>query len=99
MNRHDIQNYSADQGWWQTRVIKGKMILLLLIMYVGIPQFMPEYYRDAQDILLAEESDQEEQGNPRRRLSLFARIRNLFQRPAPTPDTAESARERARPAH
>ena len=26
-----------DQGWWQTKFIKGKMILLLLVVFVGIP--------------------------------------------------------------
>ena len=31
------QNYKEDQGWWQSKFIKGKMILLLLIVYVGIP--------------------------------------------------------------
>jgi branched-chain amino acid transport system permease protein len=37
------QNYAEDQGWWQTRVIKGKMILLLAIVFVGIPLFTSEY--------------------------------------------------------
>jgi hypothetical protein len=31
------QNYQEDQGWWQTKFIKGKMILLLLVVFVGIP--------------------------------------------------------------
>ncbi len=30
-------NYGQDQGWWQTRLIQGKMILLLAIMFIGIP--------------------------------------------------------------
>ena len=31
------QNYVEDQGWWQSRLIKGKMILLLAIVFIGIP--------------------------------------------------------------
>ena len=38
------QNYSDDQGWWQTNVVKGKMILLLLIVFVGFPLFLDEYW-------------------------------------------------------
>jgi len=38
------QNYSEDQGWWQSKVIKGKMILLLAIMFVIIPIFAGEYF-------------------------------------------------------
>ena len=38
------QYYGEDQGWWQSRVIKGKMILLLAIVFVGIPQFASEYW-------------------------------------------------------
>ena len=38
------ENYAKDQGWWQTPVIKGKMILLLLIVFVGFPLFLSEYY-------------------------------------------------------
>jgi branched-chain amino acid transport system permease protein len=37
------QNYSKDQGWWQSRFIKGKMILLLAITFIGIPLFLDEY--------------------------------------------------------
>ena len=36
-------NYAQDQGWWQTNVLKGKMILLLIIMFVGIPLVSDEY--------------------------------------------------------
>lgn len=38
-------NYGQDQGWWQSRLIQGKMILLLAIMFIGIPLFgrSPEY--------------------------------------------------------
>ena len=38
------QNYAEDQGWWQSRFIKGKMILLLAIIFVGIPLFFSEYW-------------------------------------------------------
>jgi branched-chain amino acid transport system permease protein len=38
------QDYSEDQGWWQTNVIKGKMILLLLVMFIGIPWLLDEYW-------------------------------------------------------
>ncbi|MBN2034058.1 MAG: branched-chain amino acid ABC transporter permease [Deltaproteobacteria bacterium] len=38
------QNYAEDQGWWQARFIKIKMILLLAVTFIGIPQFLPEYY-------------------------------------------------------
>ena len=31
------ENYVKDQGWWQSRVIKGKMILMLAIIFIGIP--------------------------------------------------------------
>ena len=32
------QNYTEDHSWWQTKFIKGKMILLFLILFIGIPQ-------------------------------------------------------------
>ena len=38
------QDYREDQGWWQTRFIKGKMILLLLIVFVGIPLLLDGYW-------------------------------------------------------
>ena len=38
------QYYSKDQGWWQTKVIKGKMILLLAVMFIAIPLFGGEYW-------------------------------------------------------
>ena len=31
------QNYGQDHSWWQTRFIKGKMILLFVILFVVIP--------------------------------------------------------------
>jgi branched-chain amino acid transport system permease protein len=38
------QNYEKDQGWWQTTFIKAKMILLLLIIFAGIPLLLPGYF-------------------------------------------------------
>ena len=38
------QHYAHDQGWWQTRFIKGKMILLLAILFIGLPLLAPEYW-------------------------------------------------------
>lgn len=37
------QDYREDQGWWQTKFIKGKMILLLLSVFVGIPLLFDGY--------------------------------------------------------
>ena len=37
-------NYAQDQGWWQTKVLKGKMILLLAVMFIFIPQFLSDYW-------------------------------------------------------
>src|SRR6056297_1375683 len=41
---HYHENYKQDQGWWQTPIIKIKMILLLLTVFVLIPGFLPEYW-------------------------------------------------------
>ena len=38
------QTYEEDQGWWQTKFIKGKMILLLLIVFAGIPLLLDDYW-------------------------------------------------------
>jgi len=38
------QNYAEDHGWWQTKFIKGKMILLFLILFIGIPQIAGVYW-------------------------------------------------------
>lgn len=38
------QNYVQDQRWWQTAFIQGKMILLLLIIFVGMPLILPGYW-------------------------------------------------------
>ena len=37
------EDYSQDQGWWQSKVIKGKMILLLAVMFIGIPGLAGDY--------------------------------------------------------
>lgn len=38
------QNYVEDQGWWQSKVIKGKMVLVLAIMFIGVPLLAPDYW-------------------------------------------------------
>lgn len=38
------QDYAEDQGWWQSKVIKGKMILVLAIMFIGLPLLAPDYW-------------------------------------------------------
>jgi branched-chain amino acid transport system permease protein len=38
------QNYHEDHSWWQTRFIKAKMALLLLVLFVGIPYVADEYW-------------------------------------------------------
>ncbi|MBC8461337.1 MAG: branched-chain amino acid ABC transporter permease [Deltaproteobacteria bacterium] len=45
------QNYAKDQGWWQTPVIKGKMILLLLIVFVVFPLILDEYWIGVANII------------------------------------------------
>jgi branched-chain amino acid transport system permease protein len=37
------QNYGQDHAWWQTRFIKGKMILLFVILFVAIPLMADPY--------------------------------------------------------
>ena len=37
------QNYSQDQAWFQTKFIKGKMVLLALCLFVFIPLFADNY--------------------------------------------------------
>jgi branched-chain amino acid transport system permease protein len=37
------ENYSQDHAWWQTGLIQGKMILLFLILFVGIPLVAGDY--------------------------------------------------------
>jgi len=38
------QNYAEDQGWWQTRVIQGKMIFLLVLVFILFPLFLSGYW-------------------------------------------------------
>lgn len=38
------EDYTRDHAWWQTNVIKGKMILLLLIVFVVFPLTLGEYW-------------------------------------------------------
>jgi branched-chain amino acid transport system permease protein len=38
------QTYVEDQSWWQTTFIKAKMILLLLVVFIGIPLLLPGYW-------------------------------------------------------
>ena len=38
------ENYAKDQGWWQSKFIKGKMILLLVIIFAGIPLLASDYW-------------------------------------------------------
>jgi len=35
------ENYSQDHGWWQTKFVKGKMILLFLFLFVVFPFLEP----------------------------------------------------------
>ncbi len=38
------QSYAQDHAWWQTPFIKGKMILLALILFIVIPNFADMYW-------------------------------------------------------
>jgi len=37
------QNYGQDQAWFQTKFIKGKMLLLFLILFIGLPLVSDSY--------------------------------------------------------
>ncbi len=37
------ESYTEDHAWWQTTFIKGKMILLALILFIVIPLFADSY--------------------------------------------------------
>jgi branched-chain amino acid transport system permease protein len=37
------QDYKQDQGWWQTKFIKTKMILLFAVLFIVIPVFAGSY--------------------------------------------------------
>ncbi|MFO7707803.1 MAG: branched-chain amino acid ABC transporter permease [Desulfobacterales bacterium] len=38
------QNYHEDHAWWQTKFIKAKMVLLMLVLFIGIPLVADEYW-------------------------------------------------------
>jgi branched-chain amino acid transport system permease protein len=38
------QSYREDHAWWQTKFIKGKMILLVLVLFWGIPYVADSYW-------------------------------------------------------
>ncbi len=38
------QNYQQDHAWWQTKFIKGKMILLFVVLFFVIPYMADEYW-------------------------------------------------------
>jgi branched-chain amino acid transport system permease protein len=38
------QNYHEDHAWWQTKFIKGKMALLMLVLFIGIPYVADAYW-------------------------------------------------------
>jgi branched-chain amino acid transport system permease protein len=38
------QNYREDHAWWQTKFIKAKMVLLMLVLFIGIPLVADEYW-------------------------------------------------------
>ena len=38
------QSYREDHAWWQTKFIKGKMILLMLVLFWGIPYVADSYW-------------------------------------------------------
>jgi len=38
------ENYRQDHAWWQTKLIKGKMILLFAILFLYIPLFADSYW-------------------------------------------------------
>ena len=39
------ENYSQDQGWWQTTLIQFKMLSLLAFVFIGCPWALPEDWR------------------------------------------------------
>jgi branched-chain amino acid transport system permease protein len=38
------EDYTQDHAWWQTKFVRGKMILLLLLLFVVIPWGADDYY-------------------------------------------------------
>ncbi|MBW2192324.1 MAG: branched-chain amino acid ABC transporter permease, partial [Deltaproteobacteria bacterium] len=37
------QNYAQDHAWWQTNFVRGKIVLLLLTLFVLVPLFSDSY--------------------------------------------------------
>ncbi len=38
------QNYREDHAWWQTKFIRGKMVLMILVLFIGIPYVSDPYW-------------------------------------------------------
>ena len=38
------ESYREEHGWWQTKFIKGKMILLFLVVFFVIPYWADSYW-------------------------------------------------------
>ncbi|MCU0603138.1 MAG: branched-chain amino acid ABC transporter permease [Desulfobacterales bacterium] len=38
------QNYREDHAWWQTKFIKAKMVLMMLVLFIGIPYVSDSYW-------------------------------------------------------
>jgi branched-chain amino acid transport system permease protein len=38
------QNYREDHAWWQTKFIRGKMVLMMLVLFIGIPYVSDPYW-------------------------------------------------------
>jgi branched-chain amino acid transport system permease protein len=38
------QNYHEDHAWWQTKFIKGKMVLMMMVLFIGIPYVSDSYW-------------------------------------------------------
>ena len=38
------EDYTQDHAWWQTRFVKAKMMLLVLLLFVAIPLFADAYW-------------------------------------------------------
>jgi len=38
------QNYREDHAWWQTKFIRGKMVMMMLVLFIGIPYVSDPYW-------------------------------------------------------
>jgi branched-chain amino acid transport system permease protein len=38
------QSYNEDHAWWQTKFIKCKMVLMMLVLFIGIPYVSDSYW-------------------------------------------------------